>query len=190
MRVLLIVGLLVAATASLTGACAEGETSESTGETPELTGETPEPISSPLGNPTPPVNGSPTAFATIDIGDQSGVAGGELTITQIETQAEWENFWSRHQGNVIQPPPAPSVDFSQEMVIAAVDQTEPSGGYRFEITGIEEVEGGLAVRVSKTIPGPDCIVTTALTRPFHIVKTARTTGSLNIVLMQEMYSCG
>ena len=190
MRALIMVGLLVAATASLIGACAEGETPELTGETPELMGETPEPTPAPQGSPTPPVNGSPTAFETIDIGVQSGVAGGELKITQIETQAEWENFWSRHQGNVIPPPPAPSVDFSREMVIAAVDQTEPSGGYRFEITGIEEIEGGLAVRVSKMIPGPDCIVTTALTQPFHIVRMARTTVSLNIVLMQETYSCG
>ncbi len=190
MRVLPLVGLLVAATASLIGACAEGETPELTGETPELMGETPEPTPAPQGSPTPPVNGSPTAFETIDIGDQSGVAGGELKITQIETQAEWENVWSRHQGNVLPPPPAPSVDFSREMVIAAVDQTEPSGGYRFEITGIEEIEGRLEVRVSKTIPGPDCIVTAVITQPFHVVRMVKSDLEPELLISEETYSCG
>ncbi len=190
MRVLIMVGLLVAATASLIGACAEGETPELTGETPELTGGTPEPTSSPLGNPTPPVNGSPNAFETIDIGDQSGVAGGALQIFGIETQAEWDDFWSRHQGNVIPPPQAPSVDFSQEMVIAVVDQAEPSGGYRVEITGIEEVEGRLVVRVSKTIPGPDCIVTAVITQPFHVVRMAKSDLEPELVLSEESVSCG
>ncbi len=177
MRVLIMVGLLVAATASLIGACADGET--------------PEPTSSPPGIPTPPVNGSPMAFETIDIGDQSGVAGG-AQIFRIETQAEWDDFWSRHQGNVIPPPPAPSVDFSQEMVIAAVDKTEPSGGYRFEITGIEEIEGRLVVRVSKTIPGPDCIVTAVITQPFHLVRVAKSGvgAGLEPVLSEETVSCG
>ncbi len=144
----------------------------------------------PQGSPTVPVNAPAEVFETIDIGDQSGVAGERPQVFKLDTQAGWEELWSRHQANVLPVPDLPLVDFTQEMVIAAVDQTEPSGGYRFEITGIEEVEGGLAVRVSKTIPGPDCIVTTALTQPFHIVKTARTTVSLNIVLMQETYSCG
>ena len=190
MRVLLIVGLLVAATASLIGACADGETPELSEETPELTGETPEPTSSPLGIPTPPVNGSPTAFETIDIGDQSGVGGERPQVFKLDTQAGWEELWSRHQANVSPAPGVPDVDFSREMVIAAVDQTEPSGGYRFEITGIEEVEGRLVVRVSKTIPGPDCIVTAVITQPFHLVRMAKSDLEPELVLSEETYSCG
>ena len=131
------------------------------------------------------------AFETIDAGDQSGIVL-ELQpqVFKIETQAEWDDFWSRHQGNVIPPPPAPSVDFSQEMVIAAVDQTEPSGGYRFEITGIEEIEGRLVVRVSKTIPGPDCIVTAVITQPFHLVRVAKSDVEPEPVISEETYSCG
>ena len=48
----------------------------------------------------------------------------------------------------------------------------------------------MSVLVDKAVPGPDCIVTMALTRPFHIVKTARTTVSLDLVVTQEPYSCG
>ncbi len=176
MRVLLMVGLLVAATASLIGACAEGET--------------PEPTSSPLGNATPPVNGSPTAFETIDIGDQSGVALEQPQVFKLDIQAGWDDFWSRHQGNLIPPPALPQVDFSSEMVIAVVDQIEPSGGYRFEITGIEEIEGRLVVRVSKAIPGPDCIVTAVITQPYHIVRMAKSDLEPELLISEETYSCG
>ena len=144
----------------------------------------------PQGSPTMPVNARAEVFETIEIGDQSGAAGGELQIFKIEAQAEWDDFWSRHQGNVIPPPPAPSVDFSREMVIAVVDQQQSSGGFQLEITEIVQGWGSLSVLVDKSVPGPDCIVTTALTQPFHIVKTARTTVSLDLVVMEEPYSCG
>ncbi len=131
------------------------------------------------------------AFETIDAGDQSGIVL-ELQpqVFKIEAQAEWDDFWSRHQGNVIPPPPAPSVDFSQEMVIAVVDQAEPSGGYRFEITRIETIEGRLVVRVSKAIPGPDCIVTAVITQPFHIVRMAKSDLEPELLISEETYSCG
>ncbi len=176
MRVLIMVGLLVAATASLIGACADGEI--------------PEPTSSPPGIPTPPVNGSPMAFETIDAGDQSGVALEQPQVFKIETQAGWDDFWSRHQGNLIPPPDLPQVDFSSEMVIAVVDRAEPSGGFRFEITDIEDVEGRLVVRVSKAIPGPDCIVTAVITQPFHIVRMAKSDLEPELLISEETYGCG
>ncbi len=190
MRALIMVGLLVAATASLIGACAGGEIPELTEETPERTGETPEPTSSPVGIPTSPVNGSPTAFETIDIGDQSGVAGERPQVFKFDTQAGWEEFWSRHQANVSPQPALPAVDFSRDMVIAVVDRTEPSGGFRLEITDIEDAAGRLVVRVSKTIPGPDCIVTAVITQPFHLVRMAKSDLEPDLLISEETVSCG
>ncbi len=152
----------------------------------------------PQGSPTVPVTApspasSPTAaevFETIDIGDQSGVAGERPQVFKLDTQAGWEELWSRHQANVLPAPGVPDVDFSREMVIVVVDQTEPSGGYRFEITGIEEIEGRLVVRVSKTIPGPDCIVTAVITQPFHVVRMAKSDLEPELLISEETYSCG
>ena len=152
----------------------------------------------PQGSPTVPATApspasSPTvaeAFETIDIGDQSGIAGGRPQVFKLDTQAEWEDFWSRHRGDVSPAPGAPDVDFSREMVIVAVDQTERSGGYQFEITGIEEIEGRLVVRVSKTIPGPDCIVTAVITQPSHFVRTAKSDLEPELLISEETYSCG
>ena len=143
----------------------------------------------PQSSPTVPVNAPAKVFETIDIGDQSGAGGERPQVFKLDTQAGWEELWSRHQANVSPAPGVPDVDFSREMVIAAVDQTEPSGGYRFEITGIEEVEGRLVVRVSKTNPGPDCIVTAVITQPFHLVRMAKSDLEPELVLSEETYSC-
>ena len=112
------------------------------------------------------------------------------TAQPVDTQAGWEDFWSRHQGIVSPAPGTPEVDFSREMVIAAVDQTESSGGYQFEITGIEEIEGRLVVRVSKTVPGLDCIVIDAITQPSHIVRMEKSDLELELLVSEETYSCG
>jgi hypothetical protein len=144
----------------------------------------------PQGSPTVPVNAPAEVFETIDIGDQSGVAGERPQVFKLDTQAGWEELWSRHQANVSPAPGVPDVDFSREMVIAAVDQTDPSGGYRFEITGIEEVEGRLLVRVSKQSPGPDCIVTAVITQPFHVVRMAKSDLEPDLLITEEIYSCG
>ncbi len=144
----------------------------------------------PQGSPTVPVNAPAEVFETIDIGDQSGVAGERPQVFKLDTQAGWEELWSRHQANVSPAPGAPDVDFSREMVIAVVDQTEPSGGYRFEITGIEEIKGRLLVRVSRTVPGPDCIVTAVITQPSHIVRIAKSDLEPDLLITEEIYSCG
>ena len=144
----------------------------------------------PQGSPTVPVNAPAEAFETIDIGDQSGIGGEEPQLFVIETDEEWRDFWFFHRSGVIAGSDPPSVDFSREMVIAAVDQAEPSGGYRVEITGIEEIEGRLVVRVSKTIPGPDCIVTAVITQPFHVVRMAKSDLEPELVLSEETVSCG
>ncbi len=172
MRAPYLAGLVVAAIAFLLGACEEGAVTNGQ-----------------LGSTTPIVP-VPIGFETIDMGDQSGVALEQPQVFKIETQAGWDDFWSRHQGNLIPPPDLPQVDFSSEMVIAVVDRAEPSGGFRFEITGIEDVEGRLVVRVSKAIPGPDCIVTAVITQPFHIVRMAKSELEPEVEITSETYSCG
>ena len=177
MRAPLFVGLFVAATAFLLGACS-GEEEASRGPAP-----------SPQSSPSAPVNGPPMAFDTIEAGEQSGISAERPQLLKIETEAEWEEFWSRHRANVTPLPPPPSVDFSREMVIAAVDGQEPSGGYRFEITAIEDNGSRLIVRVNKRVPGESCIVTEVITQPFHIVRLAKSDLELDLILSEETYGC-
>lgn len=177
MRALLFAGPVIAALASLMVAC-EGEEA------------------SPTPSPSPPQGRDASAglpsmeFETIDLGQYSGIVGQRPQVFTVDTQAEWEDFWSRHQADVMPTPPLPPVDFSRNMVVAVVDQEEPSGGYRLEITGIDEIEGGLHVLASKAVPGPGCLVTAAMTQPFHIVRTAKLDLEPRLQISEETYSCG
>ncbi len=190
MRVLLFSGLFVAATAFLLGACAgEEEASSGTAPSPQSSPTAPSIAPSPQSIPSAPAGGS-AAFETIGAGDQSGMSGGQLQLLKLDTQAKWEEFWSRHQSVVTPQPDVPAVDFSQEMVIAVVDKQESSGGFGIEITDIEGDGGRLLVRVSKQVPGPDCIVTAVITQPFHIVRTAASDLEPDLLITEEIYSCG
>ena len=150
---------------------------------------------SPTSSP-PADNGQPGApgggsqpFETIGTGQHSGVAGQEPRLLKIDTEEEWREFWSSHQEGVAPKPPPPEVDFSREMVIAAVDQRQPSGGYSYEIDAIEAVEGALTVWITRLVPGPNCSVPAIITRPFHIVRTAKSSATTDPVISEETYDC-
>jgi len=44
--------------------------------------------------------------------------------------------------------------------------------------------------VNKAVPGPDCLVTAAITHPFHIVRTAKSDLEPQLAISEETYSCG
>ncbi len=178
MRVLPVAGLLVGVTLFVLAACV-GEEEVSPGPAP-----------SDQNTPAAPADGSSLTFETIEVGQRSGGAGSAPQLFKLDTQAQWEPFWSQHQASVIPAPDLPQVDFSREMVIAVVDRDEPSGGFSFEITRIEDGGGRLAVRVRKDVPGPDCVVTAAITQPFHIVRTVQSDLQPELAISEETYSCG
>ena len=183
---------LLAAVVFLASACGSGESS-APGPSPSSPGAPTAPADGrpAVGSsPTPSGGGAPAAFDTIDTGGQSGIAGGQPQVLKIETEAEWEEFWSRHQAIVTPQPALPVVDFSQKMVIAVVDRQEPSGGFLLEITAIEEAEGGLVIRVNKLVPGPDCVVAAVVTRPFHIIELHKSDLQPRLEISEETRSCG
>ena len=68
----------------------------------------------------------------------------------------------------------PKVDFSNSTVIAVFMGEKPTGGYGIEIMEILDIDAEkLFVFVIKTIPSDDCMVTEALTQPYHIIKTSK-----------------
>jgi hypothetical protein len=76
------------------------------------------------------------------------------------------------------------VDFSTEMLVGVWLGTRPTGGYTAniesvvvaQIIGAPNVPPGVMVSIREDQPGPNCVVTQALTSPFHVVRTARTVG--------------
>jgi hypothetical protein len=153
---------LLAALLVAFAACGQGNDAES-----------PEPAASPDSTETVAPDGSPIEFETMEKGGRSGTDEEEPHVFKIETQDDWVEFWSQHRSNVVPAPPLPAVDFTHDMVVVAVDQQQPSGGYRFEITGLDDSDQDLVVHVLREIPAPDCNVVAVTTRPFHTVVLAQ-----------------
>jgi hypothetical protein len=183
--------LALAFVAFLVAACGEEEASPT--PSPSAPSGQPEALATPSpppadGQPATPVAGA-MEFETIETGQNSGIGGSGPLAVKIDTQAAWEEFWSRHKSLVTPVPPLPAVDFSREMVIAVLDQQEVSGGYRLEITGVEMTVGGLEVRVSKEKPGQRCLVAAAISQPFHIVRTLKSDQAPQLAVSEETYIC-
>ena len=114
------------------------------------------------------------SFDSYEQGDESGFildeyALDEPTMFVIRTQEDLDAFWSIHSAIFFPQPDVPQIDFTQDMLIAVVDTVQPTGGYALNIVDIVSSEGTVSVEVEKVSPGPDCLVTDALTIPYHII---------------------
>jgi hypothetical protein len=83
----------------------------------------------------------------------------------------------------------PQVDFTSEMVVGAWVGTRATGGYQATITGISVSGGTITVSVREDQPGSNCGVTSAITQPFHLVRTTSTQGSALQNLTVNVYTC-
>jgi hypothetical protein len=115
--------------------------------------------------------GADIPFRKLDRGAYSGIT--EATNRVIKTEAEWEKLWKRHGALRVPPQPVPAVDFEMEMVVAVFMGQKPTGGHAIEIKRIETTPSRLRIFVERKEPGPDAIVTQALTAPFHFVAVSR-----------------
>jgi protease stability complex PrcB-like protein len=115
--------------------------------------------------------GMVTSFSTVAKGFSSGIT--EPTQVAIRTRDEWAAFWRRHTRSRVDPPSAPPVDFSREMVVGIFMGERGTGGYEVEITKVERDESHLRVSYRATSPDPGAILIQALTQPYHVIKLPR-----------------
>lgn len=139
------------------------------------------------GSTSPPMN---VEFETLDRGSYSGIIldDGPL-LEKIQTQAQWQDFWERHQQSVSPPPEPPAFDFGDRVLLALVDGSHPTGGYSIEITDIVPSETGVTVHALRTVPDRGCIVTQAFTQPFHIVATETFTAHAELQVTEVVIEC-
>lgn len=109
----------------------------------------------------------------------------------IRSQKEFEAFWQALYENRSPTPELPEVDFSQNMVVAAMLGVRPTGGYAIEV---QEVAAGVTaaaihVQVRTTAPGDGCGTYQALTSPYHVVKVAATASSLTFADTATTHTC-
>ncbi len=105
----------------------------------------------------------PPQLVTIDRGDMSGIDMPRQSA--VRTEAEWTALWKLHAPAK----PAPAVDFTRTLVLAAFLGTRPTAGFSVEIVGARDEGGTLVVQVVEKRPPPDAITAQVLTAPYHIV---------------------
>ncbi len=93
------------------------------------------------------------------------------------SQSEYERIWRQTQsGRATEPDVeggATEVDFDDEMVIALFMGQQSTGGYAIEVDEVRVDEQTATVYYRERRPGPDEIVTQALTSPYHLVRLPR-----------------
>jgi len=112
-------------------------------------------------------------FVTIDQGFRSGIR--ERKFLVIKNETEWKTVWQNHVQPNVPAKELPRVDFEKEMIVAVFLGEKPTGGYKVEITAIEEDrgKGRLRVVVREGKPPAGAMVIQALTQPYHIVRVKK-----------------
>ena len=109
-------------------------------------------------------------FESIAKSTRSGVR--EPLQMVVRSPEQWKALWKRHVASDPNSPPAPAVDFNNNVVAAVFSGEKPTGGYTVEITAAEKSDGALLIHYREMSPRPGGIVTQVLTQPFHIVTIA------------------
>lgn len=120
---------------------------------------------------------TPVSFATIQRGVYSGIR--EPLQMVIRTPDEWNAFWKRHTSNKKGASPAPTLNFSAEMVIGVFVGQKSTGGYSVEIVKVELNGPKMQVSYRQQSPPAGAIVIQALTQPFHLVKIPKHDASVS-----------
>lgn len=137
-------------------------------------------------------------FDTLEKGKYSRYAqsgGAELsdvTVIRFDNEADFRKFWLRHKDSQMPKPELPRTDFRTDTVIAVSDKVEPSGGYSVSVNRLQASEKGrIVISVTKISPGPDCLVKSTITQPFHIIRIPKIPerSVLSLALTKETVKC-
>ena len=103
----------------------------------------------------------------------------------IRDREAWLRMWKQINSKRFDKQPAtpPEVDFSREMLIVVAMGQRSSGGFHIIVDGIYERDNRLEVVVKNSLPGKNCLVTTALTEPVDIVRLQK--SDLSIVFRES-----
>ena len=83
----------------------------------------------------------------------------------LRNKDSWAKAWRTAHAKVRSEPALPDVDFTQYMVVGDAWGTQPTGGYRVEVTAVRQSEKlGTLVTVKRSKPRDD-LVTAAETSP-------------------------
>jgi hypothetical protein len=113
----------------------------------------------------------------------------EPTRLVVRSQEEWTRVWATLVARQSPTPPLPEVDFGTEMLLVAAMGTRNTGGYTIDIPTAVTRDGTLTAKVREESPGPNCILTQAVTTPAVVVRALRHDGSVEFVEEDGVHTC-
>jgi len=153
--------------------------------------------------PSPPVGGGggggggggdplPLTFTELLSGSYSTIQVARTFV--VKNAQEYSIFWSQHSPPM---PPGvgapdvapPFVDFSKHMVVGVFLGPRNTGGYSVKITSVEALGNGAKVSYEESQPGPNCVVTQAITYPFVIAIVTRVDGPVTFSGKVTVVNC-
>ena len=112
-------------------------------------------------------DGSVVTFVPVGRGSYGGVSDRRFIVVKDEN--EWKELWGEINGNVLPLPPLPDIDFSRHALAAVFQGLKRSGGYSISVEAIIETGDRVTVSVREREPGPQNLVTMALSSPWEVV---------------------
>lgn len=121
----------------------------------------------------PPRDADTVEFETVLKGQYSGISERDTFI--INTKNEWDIFLNKLQ-NGAEDIDTKDLSFEEgEHTFVAVTMGEnQTTGYDIEIKEVYEYKDHMQLYVIREIPCAGCILESKITRPFHIIKLAKT----------------
>lgn len=92
-------------------------------------------------------------------------------------EAEWEKVYT----STSPLPEVPTIDFENRTIILIMLDQKPSGGYAIDELNISYNQSEIVVGYSEVEPGPNCVTTDAITRPFVFISIPKLDGEINII---------
>jgi PrcB C-terminal len=99
--------------------------------------------------------------------------------TIVDTSEQWQRLWREMTKSQRPMPPLPEVDFTRDVVVVVALGRQRSGGFSVQILGADRTRSEVRVRYRVNTPGPDCMVSGAITSPVDIALLAKSAGSIS-----------
>ncbi|HIL36140.1 MAG TPA: protease complex subunit PrcB family protein [Planctomycetes bacterium] len=115
------------------------------------------------------------AFESLSQGATSGVEDTHIVLAR--NPSEWNALWIAVNSASLSAKAAPEVDFSKEMVIGVFLGQRPTAGFGVMVLGCTIEKGMLSVQVRESKPPTGQAQATMVTRPYQLVKLAKTEGT-------------
>ena len=124
-------------------------------------------------------------ITTLDKGYYSGLE--ESFSIVIDSEDHFQKLWTQHTSIFFPPESSPvnMVNFDSEMVAWISLGMKNSGGYDVEIVNYVEETDEFIIICLESMPGPEDMVTEALTQPYHIVKMKKSDKTVRFDIRDE-----